>query len=74
MSRPPDTAHDAYVAQILALRAAGPQARLAMALDMSDAVQSIAAEGIRARHPEYEPGEVDQALAEMYQGRGGAPR
>ena len=74
MARPPDTTHDAYVAQILALRAVGPEARLAMALDMSDAVRSIAVDGIRARHPEYEPGEVDQALAELYRGRGGAPR
>jgi hypothetical protein len=74
MARPADTAHDAYVAQILALRVAGPEARLAMALDLSDAVRAVAAAGIRARHPEYTSAEVEASLAQLYHGGPGAPR
>ncbi len=69
MPRHLDTSHDAEIAQILALRAAGPEARLAMAVEMSDSIRSIAAAGIRSRHPEFDPAEVAAALAELYDGQ-----
>lgn len=69
-----DTSHDAHVAQIIALRAAGPEARLAMAVDMSDSIRSIVAAGIRSRHPEFDPADVEAALAELYHGQADARR
>jgi hypothetical protein len=72
MAQHGDTSHDARVAQILALRAARPEARLAMAVDLSDSIRSIAAAGNRSRHPEFDPADVEVALAELYDGQAGA--
>ena len=60
--RPPDTAHDAHMAQIAAARhRSGPQ-RAAQMAQMIEEVEIIAAAGIRERHPTYTAEEVDHAL------------
>jgi hypothetical protein len=39
-----------------------PQQRVLLAFSMSEQMFSIAADGIRARHPAYDPSEVEWAL------------
>ncbi len=46
----------------LPLKMAGPEGRLRIASDLSDAERELAIAGIRKRHPEYTPREVIEAL------------
>lgn len=71
---PRDTSRQAEAAQIERLRQAGPEARLAMAADMSDAVRELALAAIRRRHPDFDAQRVGQLLAEHLHGRSAGPR
>ena len=64
MAAPRDTSPEAYAVLIDALRAAGPEARVAMAADMSDAVRELAIAGIRRQHPGFNDAQAGQALLE----------
>ena len=68
MTRPLDTSPAAYSRQIEALRVMSPDDRLRAAELMSGEVRSLAAAGIRRRHPEYSLQDVDAALAEVLLG------
>jgi hypothetical protein len=65
MSRPIDTSPDADARQLGAFRAMTPEDRLRLADAMSAEIRSLARSGIRTRHPEYSPDQVDAALAEI---------
>lgn len=45
-----------------------PEDRHAVAIELSDVARSIAAEGIRSRHPAYTDAEVDLALKRLLVG------
>ena len=62
MAAPDDTSQDAYCVLIRELRRAGPEARVFMAADMSDAIRQLCLAGIRRRHPELDDGQAEQAL------------
>ena len=75
MAAPRDTSRDAFAIQIEKLRAAGPEARVAMAAEMSDAVFELAVAGIRRRNPEFDDTRIGQVLIEhLYGARAGAGR
>jgi hypothetical protein len=65
---PHDTSRAAHDAQIAAYRAMGPEARVAMAAEMSEDVRRIALDGIRARHPEYSVDDARRALLRLVLG------
>ena len=65
MTRPLDTSAAAYARQVELFRAMSPEDRLRLAESMSVEVCSLAAAGIRHRHPEYSAEDVDAALAEL---------
>ena len=70
MAPPRDTSREAFAVQVERLRHAGPEARVAMAAEMSDAVRELAVAAIRRRHPEWDDRQVGHALAEhLFQGR-----
>jgi len=73
MSVPRDTSSEAYAAQVERLRQAGPEARVAMAAEMSDAVRELAVAAIRRRQPELDDSQVVGALVERLHGTPGAP-
>jgi hypothetical protein len=49
-------------AQIAALRRDGPEGRLRIAMNLSDANRELAIAAIRSQHPEYTQREVMEAL------------
>src|SRR4029450_9803918 len=53
--RSADTSPEAYELQIAAYRHRGPARRVELAVQMSEEVWELAADGIRARHPGYGP-------------------
>lgn len=63
MLRSEDTSERAHERQLAALRAMTPEDRLRLADEMSSEVRTLARAGIRARHPEYTPEQVDAAEA-----------
>jgi hypothetical protein len=63
-----DTTKDAYERQIAALRALGPDGRMAATLEMCELGRELAAEGIRARHPDYDDRQVVRALVWLFYG------
>jgi hypothetical protein len=65
MTRPRDTSPEAFAIQMERLRKAGPEARLAMAADMSDAVRELVTAGFRDRHPDLDDREVAEAVARV---------
>jgi hypothetical protein len=69
MRRPADTSEDARAWQVRALRAMGPEGRLAAAATMSDEIRSLAESGVRSRHPEFGPAEVPASVADILLGR-----
>lgn len=56
-----DTDEAAQRRQDAVFRAMGPQRRIAAAVEMSEAAFEIARAGIRSRHPEYTPEDVESA-------------
>ena len=68
MKAPRDTSREAYAVLVEDLRRAGPQARVLMAADMSDAVRELCVASIRRRHPEFDETEVEMALVERFLG------
>ncbi len=49
---PSDTTPEALAAQTAAIRRLGPEGRLRVAVEMSEAARAMAIEGIRRRNPE----------------------
>ena len=69
MAVPRDTSREGFEVLIDDLRKAGPEARVAMAAEMSDAVLELSVAGIRRQHPEFDDAQVRQALAERLLGK-----
>ncbi len=70
MNGPPhDTTTEAHQVQIAIYRRMGGHRRLQMGLQMADHGRELARSGIRARHPEYSPEQVEDAVRVMYLGR-----
>ena len=65
MTRPLDTSGAAFELQVEAYRAMSPEHRLRLAESMSLDVRSLAAAGIRRRHPDYSAEDVAAALADL---------
>ncbi|HWN68835.1 MAG TPA: hypothetical protein VNM90_14455 [Haliangium sp.] len=66
--KPADTAREAHEVQLAIYRRMSPEQKLALAIRMSEEVREVAADGIRARHPEYSPDQVRFALWRMLHG------
>ncbi|HYC61204.1 MAG TPA: hypothetical protein VEK79_16735 [Thermoanaerobaculia bacterium] len=66
--RPLDTSERAAAVQDDLHRALGPEARMQMALKMSDLAREFSFAGIRARHPESTTVEVSRRLIEELYG------
>jgi hypothetical protein len=66
--RSADTAPEAYAKQIEAYRSMSPERRVVLAAQMSDDMLAVAADGIRARHPEYDEARVRWALLRLRHG------
>jgi hypothetical protein len=65
---PRDTSPDAWDAQQAALDRLGGSGRVAVALDLSEAIQRIQLEGVQARHPEWSRAEAVRHLIEVRHG------
>lgn len=63
-----DTAPAARAVLTRLYREAGPEARLKMALQMSEDVRRIAEAGARSRMPGASPEEIRRAVARLYLG------
>lgn len=68
MAAPQDTRTDAWKRQVDGFRSMEPRERLRVALAMTDEVNDIARAGIRARHPEWTPAEIQENLEELLLG------
>ena len=68
MARSQDTSLEAHRQQLAAYRRMGPEQRLLLALRMSDDGRSVAAAGIKSRHPAYGDDEVRDALRRLLLG------
>lgn len=51
--------------QLQVYRSMSPQRRLSIAVEMSEEVFAIAADGIRARHPDYDEDQLRWALLRL---------
>jgi hypothetical protein len=69
MATPSDTISEAFARQLEGLRAMGPQARLHLALQMSEELREVAKAGIRARHPGFTDRQVREELEVLLLGR-----
>ena len=72
--RPHDTTQAAHEIQIRLYRAMTDTQRAELALQMSDDLRRIAADGIRMRHPDYTESEVRRALVALLYGADAAAR
>lgn len=63
-----DTSPEALAVQIAAYRRMGPEARVELALRMSDEVREITLAGIRSRHPTYSEAQARDALHRLLLG------
>jgi len=61
-SRPTDTSADANAVLLAIIRATSPSDRVDAAFEMTAMADDIAADGIRARHPDYDEAMVRWAL------------
>ena len=66
--RPRDTSQAAHELQIRIYRSMKDEERAEMAFRMSESVRSIAREGIRQRHPDYDDAQVHRALVALLYG------
>ena len=60
--RPADTSESVWKLTRAAHARLGPEGRLRAAFEASEFVRSIARQGIQARHPGFDDGELDRAL------------
>ena len=60
-----DTTVEAARKEFEILRKLGPEARLKMALEMSDTLRSIVESGVRLRHPDYNEQQVRGEVARL---------
>lgn len=65
---PDDTSPDAHAAHYRWLRGLSYDARLRMAIQLSEDVRELSRCGIRARHPDYTPEQVEWALRRLVLG------
>lgn len=63
-----DTSREALRVQYEALRRIPPWRRLALMNDLTVMAQNLAREGLRRRHPEASPAELDELYAELVLG------
>ena len=68
MKLPDDTTPEAWAVQLEILRRMTGPERVAMAFEMSEAARALSEAGIRHRHPEWNEGQVRDALMEMLLG------
>jgi hypothetical protein len=66
--RPRDTDIAAHEVQIEVYRRMGAEARLRLAVEMSEDVRRISRDAIRTRHPEYDDERVRRALFRLLLG------
>jgi hypothetical protein len=69
MAAPRDTGPDAWVRYIDGIRRTPPEERLRRALEMSDELREITRDGIRRRHPDWTPAQVQDALEDIMLGK-----
>jgi hypothetical protein len=67
-TRPRDTSADAERVQRYVFARMSGSDRVARAFEMSELAREIARAGIRARHPDYGPTDVEQALRRLILG------
>ena len=65
---PADTTLEAFHVQIGIFRRMPPERRLAMVFEMSNNQRRVAAEGVRARHPDYDEDQVRLAVIRLMLG------
>lgn len=63
--RSADTSPQIHAMQLQVYRSMSPQRRLSIAVEMSEEVFAIAADGIRARHPDYDEDQLRWALLRL---------
>lgn len=63
--RSADTSPEAHARQVSAYRSMSPARRVDIAAAMSEEMFEVAAAGIRARHPDYDEGQVGWALRRL---------
>jgi hypothetical protein len=63
--RTDDTSSQAHRRQIEVYRSMSPARRVAVAVQMSEEIWELAADGVRARHPDYAPQTVTWAIRRM---------
>ena len=62
---PADTDEAAHRVQVDAWRRMGAERRVALAAELSEATRSVAAAGVRRRHPDYTEAEVRLAVIRL---------
>jgi hypothetical protein len=65
---PPDTTPDAARVQLEVFQRMTPEQRLRLGFELTDSVRRLAAEGVRARHPEYTDDQVRLAEIRLWLG------
>ncbi len=63
-----DTSPDAAAIQLEAWRRLGPEARVALAAELSDEIRAVSLAGIRSRHRDYDDDQVTRALLRLIVG------
>jgi hypothetical protein len=63
---PRDTSEEAMAAQLEVYRRMTPEARLQVALELTEMSRKLLADGIRARHPEYSDEQVRLAMIRVW--------
>jgi hypothetical protein len=63
---PRDTSQEAAAAQLEVYRRMTPEARLQVALELTEMSRKLLADGIRARHPEYSDEQVRLAMIRVW--------
>jgi len=65
---PADTTLEAFHVQVGIFRRISPERRLAMVFEMSNNLRRVAAEGVRARHPDYDEDQARLAVIRLMLG------
>jgi len=60
--RPADTSEEAWTFYLQTIRAMRPEDRVSMSLAMTEDADRMVADGVRLRHPEYSPEDVEWAM------------
>ena len=63
---PRDTSDEAAAAQLEVYRRMTPEARLQVALELTEMSRQLLVDGIRARHPEYSDEQVRLAMIRVW--------